>query len=356
MSGVSDPAPGVPRFTPAGDRDRIPAAVSLSAWSSRAVTPRGSAAATLASTVLACALSLVAVFAGSGAVMAQTAAGQTSTGQAAWEAGTDGLAPIPPLHARVADLTNTLSATERSDLEAKLASFETKTGNQLVVLVVPSTKPEPIEAYSLRVAEAWKIGRKGQDNGALIVIAKDDHKMRIEVGYGLEGVLTDVTSKRIIAETIAPYFRNNQFAAGINAGVDRVIDVVGKGQPLAPVTAKAKPRSGFSLETLFIVLFVVVPIVGGILSRIFGRVLGSGVGAGVVGVGAWLVAGSLAIAVGAGVAAFFVMLLFAAGGGGLGGRGGVFIPTGGGGFGGGSGGGFSGGGGGFGGGGASGDW
>jgi len=300
--------------------------------------------------------------AASGIAAAQTPPAPTTAPtppSSAWEAGTDGLAPIPALRARVTDLTNTLSTSERSDLDTKLAAFEEKTGNQLVVLIVPSTKPEPIEAYSLRVAEAWKVGRKGQDNGALLVVAKDDHKMRIEVGYGLEGVLTDVTSKRIIAETIAPYFRNNQFAAGINAGVDRIIDVVGKGEPLAPVKAKPRASTHFSFETLFIVLFVVVPIIGGILSRLFGRVLGSGVGAGIVGVGAWLVVGSIAIAAGAAIAAFFVILLFAAGGGGLGGRGGVFIPTGGGGFGGGGfggGGGFSGGGGSFGGGGASGDW
>src|SRR5437764_9629952 len=124
--------------------------------------------------------------------------------QAGWETGTDGLAPVPPLTARVSDLTNTLSPSERQALEAKLTAWEQQSGNQLVVLMVPSTKPEPIEGYSLRVAEAWKIGRKGKDNGALFVIAKDDRKLRIEVGYGLEGVLTDVTSKRIIAESVAP--------------------------------------------------------------------------------------------------------------------------------------------------------
>ena len=117
-------------------------------------------------------------------------------------------------------------------------AWERDTGAQMVVLVVPSTKPEPIETYSIRVAEAWKVGRKGQDNGVLFLVAKDDHKMRLEVGYGLEGVLTDVTSRRIIAEDVAPLFRQNQFAAGINAGADRVMSVVGKGEPLP-----AKPRS-----------------------------------------------------------------------------------------------------------------
>ncbi|HEX6137988.1 MAG TPA: TPM domain-containing protein [Casimicrobiaceae bacterium] len=281
-----------------------------------------------------------------------------------WETGSDGLAPIPKLTARVTDETNTLSAAERQALETKLADWEQRTSNQLVVLLIPSTKPEPIEAYSIRVAEAWKIGRKGQDNGALFVVAKDDRKMRIEVGYGLEGVLTDVTSRRIIAEDVAPLFRQNRFAAGINAGVDRIIAVVGSGEPLAAPRATPERRgSGFDFETLLILLFVGVPIVGGILSRVFGRLAGSTVGAGVVGAGAWLVAGSIAIAIGAGLIAFFIMLLFGAGGG-IGRRGGTWIPTGGwgggsgggGGFSGGGGGGFSGGGGSFGGGGASGGW
>ena len=150
----------------------------------------------------------------------------TASGQG-WETGSDGLAPIPPLRARVTDLTNTLSASDQQALEAKLAAWERDTGNQMAVLVIPSTKPEPIEAYSIRVAEAWKIGRKGQDNGVLFLIAKDDRKLRLEVGYGLEGVLTDATSRRIIAETVSPFFRQNQFATGINAGVERVISVVG---------------------------------------------------------------------------------------------------------------------------------
>jgi uncharacterized protein len=279
-----------------------------------------------------------------------------------WKTGTDGLAPVPKLAARVTDETNTLSAAERQALEQKLADWEQRSGNQLVVLMVPSTKPEPIESYSIRVAEAWKIGRKGQDNGALFVVAKDDHKLRIEVGYGLEGVLTDVTSHRIIDEDVAPLFRQNRFSAGINAGVDRIIAVVGSGQPLpARRAAPARSKGGFDFGTLLIFLFVGVPIVGGILSRIFGRTLGSTVGGGVVGAGAWLLAGSIAIGVGAGLIAFFIMLLLGAGGG-IGRRGGMWIPTGGwggGGFGGGGfggGGGFSGGGGSFGGGGASGGW
>src|SRR4029079_441803 len=160
------------------------------------------------------------------AIVALTSAG-IAVAQPAWESTSEGLAPIPKLTARVTDVTGTLSAAEKSALEAKLADWEQRTSNQLVVLMVPTTRGEPIEGYSLRVAEKWKSGRKGQDNGALFVIAKDDRKMRIEVGYGLEGVLPDVIANRIIRENRAPAFREGKFADGINAGVDRIIATVG---------------------------------------------------------------------------------------------------------------------------------
>jgi uncharacterized protein len=280
-----------------------------------------------------------------------------------WEGGTDGLVPIPPLAARVTDLTQTLTAAEKQALEAKLADWEARTGNQLAVLVVPSTQPEPIETYSIRVAEQWKIGRKGNDNGVLFTVAKNDRKLRLEVGYGLEGVLTDVTASRIIRETVAPLFRDGKFAAGIDAGVDRIISVVAEGKPLPPAKSTrsgARASGGFDFGTWLIVLFVVVPLVGAVLRSIFGRLLGSSVGAGVIGTAAWFVAGSIAVAAVVAVVAFVVMI-FAGAGRALGGRGGgVWFPTGGGGGGGGGfgggGGGFSGGGGSFGGGGASGSW
>jgi uncharacterized protein len=279
-----------------------------------------------------------------------------------WETGTDGLLPIPPLSARVVDLTHTLSAAETSALETKLADWEAKTSNQLAVLMVPTTQPEPIEAYSIRVAEQWKIGRKGQDNGVLFLIAKNDRKMRLEVGYGLEGVLPDVTARRIIAEDVAPAFREGRFAQGINAGVDRIIGVVGgEVKPPAPAAQKAKrSESALGIENLLLILFIVVPVVGGMLRRIFGRLAGATVGAGIVGAGAWLFAGSLIVALIAAVVGFIIMIFFGMGGG-LGGRGGIGTGgwggggySGGGGFS--SGGGFSGGGGSFGGGGASGNW
>jgi len=285
-----------------------------------------------------------------------------------WETGTDGLLPIPPLSERVTDLTRTLTAADIASTSAKLADWENRTSNQLVVLMVPTTQPEPIEAYALRVAEQWKIGRKGQDNGALLLIAKNDRKMRIEVGYGLEGVLTDATSSRIIAETIAPAFREGRFAEGINAGVDRIIAVVGEGNPLPPAKSDRTSRSGRgpSIESLLVFLFIVVPLVGGFLRRIFGRLLGSTLGGGLVATAAWIVAGSVAIAVLAGIVGFLVMIFLGTGlgiggrgGGGTGSRGGWgggWSGGGGGWSGGSSGGGFSGGGGSFGGGGASGNW
>jgi uncharacterized protein len=281
----------------------------------------------------------------------------------AWEAGTDGLLPIPALTKRVTDLTQTLTSAEAAALEGKLAAWEARTSNQLVVLLVPTTQPEPIEAYSLRVAEKWKIGRKGKDNGALFLIAKNDRKMRIEVGYGLEGVLPDVTANRIIREDVAPAFREGRFAAGIDTGVDRIIAVVGGGSLPPEKTASVASRPGkFNFDQYLFVLFFVIPIAGGILRAMLGRIGGSAVGGGVAGVIVWLVAGSILFGVAGAIVVFVVMLAMSMGGG-TAHRGGGWTSTGsgwgGGGYSGGGGsssGGFSGGGGSFGGGGSSGSW
>ncbi len=248
------------------------------------------------------------------------AAAFSFAGAATWDANKDGLRPVPPLTGHVNDLTSTLSAGERQALDAKLRDWEARTTNQLVVLVVPSTAPETIDDYGIRVADAWKIGQKGEDNGAIFIVAKDDKRMRIEVGYGFEGVLTDVTSRRIIGETVAPLFSQGKFAAGIDAGVDRIMKVVDDGHPLPPAgkTARKPARSGnIDFGTLFIVLLVAVPIVGGVLRSILGNLGGSLVGGGIAGVAAWFVAGSLLIAGVAGVVAFFIILFSV-----LGGRGG----------------------------------
>jgi uncharacterized protein len=268
---------------------------------------------------------------------------------------------VPPLKARVTDLTGTLTQEQTAALEQMLQSFEARKGSQIAVLMVPTTQPEAIEQYSLRVAEAWKIGRKKVDDGAILVVAKDDRTLRIEVGYGLEGALSDITANRIIREVIVPRFKEGDFYGGINAGVDRMIRVI-DGEPLPAPTGRggvSAPAVDGGLLSTLPVLLVLAMVAGAILRRIFGRFFGSLATGGAVGFIAWTLAGALGIAFIAFVLAFIFTLVGGAAGrrgyyggfpGGFGGGRGGF---GGGGFG---GGGFGGGGGGFGGGGASGRW
>ncbi len=273
---------------------------------------------------------------------------------------------VPPLKARVTDLTGTLNAQQREALEQTLAEFESRKGAQIAVLMVPTTQPETVEQYSVRVEEVWKLGRKGVDDSVLLVIAKNDRRLHMEVGYGLEGVLPDAIAKRIIDNDITPRFKDGDFYGGIRAGVDRVMRVV-EGEKLPPPAAHAThPRSeGPGVELLFPLFFFVL-IAGAILRSLFGRVAGSGLVGGVAGFAAWALLGSLILAIGIGIVAFFFALLGGMSGGMSGGGyrrggwgGGPWTGGGwsGGGFGGGGGGGgFSGGGGGSGGGGASGSW
>lgn len=214
-------------------------------------------------------------------------------------AGAQDVRPVPALSARVIDQTATLSAEQRSRLDAKLAAFERQKGAQIAVLVVASVQPEAIAAYALRVAEAWKLGRRGVDDGILLLVAKDDSKMRIEVGYGLEGAVNDATAKRIVSETIGPRFRQGDFYGGIDAGVDALIKVI-DGEALPPPRSAAKSAaSGFDLETLLQLAFVLIFVVGGVLRALFGRFLGAGIVGGVAFVvllfaglgGAWLPGG-----------------------------------------------------------------
>ena len=262
---------------------------------------------------------------------------------------------VPPLAARVTDLTATLDAAQKQELEARLAQFEAKKGAQIAVLIVPTTQPETIEQYGIRVAEAWKLGRKGVDDGALLLIAKDDHSLRIEVGYGLEGVLNDATARRIVAEIIAPDFKRGDFYGGIAAGVAQMIAVI-EGEPLpAPRGRSAAPANFGNLESLLLVGFMLVVVVGGVLRALLGRLPAAAIIGFATAVLAWLIVAPLLIAGIVGVIAFLFTLASGSrgyhGGGGLGSGG--FGGGLGGGFG---GGGFSGGGGGFGGGGASGRW
>src|SRR5580704_5845370 len=163
---------------------------------------------------------------------------------------------VPPLSGRVVDQTGTLSSSDISSLTQTLKAFEARKGSQIAVLIVPTTQPEEIEQYSIRVAEAWKIGRKKIDDGAILLVAKNDRKLRIEVGYGLEGALTDVTSKRIIDEIITPKFRSGDFAGGISDGVDRIISVVdGEPLPAPPQRTQSSSSSSSSSNTNWFAFF-----------------------------------------------------------------------------------------------------
>ncbi|SOD42514.1 TPM domain-containing protein [Nitrosovibrio sp. Nv4] len=275
---------------------------------------------------------------------------------------------IPPLKSPVTDLTGTLSANETEQLERKLAVFEARKGSQIAVLIVPTTQPETIEQYSIRVAEAWKLGRKGVDDGILLLIAKQDRTMRIEVGYGLEGVLPDAIAKRITEEIIIPELRQGNFTGGIDAGIERIARVI-EGEPLPPPQTRNIRRgdsTGAAADVFLnniIFVFIVLIIIARILQSFVGRFIGATLMSAAAGFIGWLVFSSIIVALVVAVGAFFISLFGNPGGGisrggrggwpggfgGMGGRGGF----GGGGFG---GGGFRGGGGGFGGGGASGRW
>lgn len=282
-------------------------------------------------------------------------------GVAAADAPLSGLQPIPPLHARVTDLTGTLTAEQQTTLEQKLAAFEASKGSQFAVLIVPTTQPEDIAQYSIRVFDQWKLGRKNVDDGALLLVARNDRRVRIEPARGLEGVLTDAICNRIIDEIVAPAFRLGNFYGGIDAALEQMMRLA-QGEPLPPPqhnwrSSQHPPHGGGSLPVILFAVFVG----SAILRSIFGRTLGSaftGAGAGLL---VWLAGYAVVLAGLAAVGAFLFTLLgglsrgsgWSSGGfgGGWGGFGGGL----GGGLGGG-GGGFSGGGGVSSGGGASGSW
>lgn len=261
----------------------------------------------------------------------------------------DGLVPLPALGTRITDLTAMLDATQRGRLEAQLAALERVHGGQAAILLLPSTQPETIEAFGIRLAESWKIGHKGADNGVIVIVAKDDRKMRIEVGYGLEGAIPDVIAKRIIEERMAPRFRQGDFFGGLGAAIEGLHLAQGGGA-LAENAAPAGGGEDFADSDLFPWLMAAV-FGSGLLRSLFG-LFGGLLAAGIAGglalaiFGSWLAAILAALA----VLIFSVFQLIPLGGSRSGSGG-----FGGGGFGGG-GGGFGGGGGGFGGGGASGSW
>lgn len=260
------------------------------------------------------------------------------------------LLPVPVLKTRVTDLTQTLSQTERTALEEKLAAFESKKGSQIAVLLVPTTQPEDIAQYAIRVAEQWKIGREKSDDGVLVLVAKSDRKMRIEVGRGLEGAIPDIYAKRIVSDVIGPKFKQGDFYGGLDAGVDKIITLV-DGEALPAPNNKAV--GGIDIGNILPMLLFGGLITGLFLRSIFGTFLGSALNGGLIGGVIMLLGLALSAALVFGVIAFFFTMMMGSRGlsgysGGLGGG------YGGGGWSGGSS--WGGGGGDFGGGGASGDW
>jgi len=233
---------------------------------------------------------------------------------------------VPSLNARVTDLTGTLTAEQRAALESKMQAFEMQKGSQIAVLIVPTTQPEAIEQYSIRVVEQWKLGRKKVDDGVLLLVAKDDHKLRIEVGYGLEGVLPDVISKRIVADDIAPHFKQGDFYGGIDAGVSRIISVI-QGEVL-PAPQKTTGDAS-SLESFFPFLLFGALVGGGILRKVLGTFPGALVNGGLIGFVVILLGGGMLFALFLGIMAFVFALGGGRGwGGGFGGGGGFAIGIG----------------------------
>jgi uncharacterized protein len=273
--------------------------------------------------------------------------------------------PVPALTSHVIDTTGTLSTAQLQQLEGKLALFEKERGSQLVILLVPTTQPEDIAAYANRVAATWKIGRKEVGDGLLLIVAKDDRRVRIEVARALEGAIPDLMARRIIDQTITPGFKQNDFSGGLHAGVTQIMALIkGEALPLPSGPGEESPNdSGFQWLDLAIFMFIAVPVVGGVSRGVLGSQLGSLVTAGVAGGIAIFVTANVVVAVLAAMAAFILSLFASVRGAGGGQGGGSGSSAGGfgggsnGGFGGHSGGGFSSGGGGsFGGGGASGGW
>ena len=278
--------------------------------------------------------------------------------------------PVPALSARVIDQAGTLDAAQRQGLEDRLAAYEQASGPQIAVLMIATTAPEDIAAYAQRVADQWKIGRRAVGDGLLIVVAKNDRKMRIEVAKALEGAVPDLAARQIIDTAMKPAFQAGDYAGGLQAAIEKLqARIAGEGLPV-PASGHSRHAAdeGFGFQDLGLRFFIGVPVVGMLLTGMLGRKLGSLATAGAAGAAGWAFGGGLVMAGIAAVAALVLVGLFGIGSarrasGGMR-RGGMLVPPiiwgggGGGGFGGGGGGGgfSSGGGGNFGGGGASGDW
>jgi uncharacterized protein len=247
---------------------------------------------------------------------------------------------IPKLSSRVTDLTGTLSPTQVETLESKLAAFEVKKGSQIAVLMVPTTQPSEIEEFGIEVADLWKLGREKSDDGLILIVAKDDRKVRLEVYDGLEGVIPDAIAKRIGTETIAPFFKKDDYYGGINAGIDQIMSLI-ENEPLPPPSPRSNSKGDSFIFLLFGGLFA-----GSLFSSMFGRVTGgilAGIGSGFI---ASLIMGFGIGSIVIGIIVFFLTSTrFTGGGGGWSNGGGGYYGGGGSWGGGGSGGAWSGGGG-----------
>jgi len=280
------------------------------------------------------------------------------------------LQAIPALQARVTDLTGTLDAAQYARLEGRLAAFEAEGGTQIVILLVPTTQPEDIASYANRVFNIWKPGRQGVGDGLLLVVAKQDRKVRVEVARALEGAIPDLAAKQVIDEFLTPRFRQGDFAGGLEQASEQFMRLI-RGEALPPPSAAARPapgRDGVDWMDFGVLAFIIVPLLGSLARRLLGRKLGTLATGGVVGFIAFGLTASLLLAL---LAALVAMLLTFLAGSPAGSAllssgqhrrggpwdGGWSTGAGGSGWGGGGGGGFSSGGGGDGaGGGASGDW
>jgi uncharacterized protein len=216
---------------------------------------------------------------------------------------------VPPLAGRLVDTTQSLSSVDQARIEARLEQVEQAKGSQIVVLIVATTQPEDIASYANRVANVWKIGRRDVGDGVLIVIAKEDRKLRIEVAKSLEGAIPDLAAKQIISNALAPALKQGQYAQGIEAAIGQLEQRIGSENLPAPDAKNTgfNPQAlGFEWMDFFIFLFFAVPIGGAIAKGIFGNKLGSLVTGGAVGGIAFFVTASMVVA---GVA-FFAALLF----------------------------------------------
>ena len=260
----------------------------------------------------------------------------------------DGLVRVPALSSPVTDLTATLNPDQKRILEQTLQEFEARKGSQIAVLIVPTTQPEAIEQFALRVVESWKLGRKKVDDGVLFLIAKDDRRMRIEVGYGLEGGLNDAVAKRIVSEVVTPFFKSNDFYDGVQAGVNAIIAVVDGEKLPTPSVSEAVQNTGDSFGDLFVIVLFGAVFVGNILRSLLGPMRAGLLTTVLLTPIVWFLQGNLLVSlIAAGIAGLLVLLGVRSGGGGFGGSSGGSS---------GSGRSYGGGGGRFGGGGASGGW